>query len=145
MVFILTKANGGINGIMPAIVDIPEEIKNLRSLYDAVDSDNPTKEDRLAFQDALEEYPDMWRAVGNMAKNAATNTIYSVNGPESLKLSLTHGWHAIHHQQEYPHRPQRLILTKTQSIRLLKRVTITVQGTRRMGHGGKSKMLGAGY
>ena len=80
---------------MPAVVDIPEEIKKLRNLHDAMDCDHPTKEDKWAFQEALEEYPNMWRAVGNMAHNAATNTIYSVNGPESLKLSLVHGWHAI--------------------------------------------------
>jgi len=80
---------------MPAIIETPPELKHVRSILAAVDSDDPTPEDIEAFRTALEDYPALWRVTGNLARNAATNLVYTTDAPESMKLSLRHGFAAL--------------------------------------------------
>jgi hypothetical protein len=77
---------------MAAIVSLPKSVKHLNELYDAVDGDNPTKEDRQALQKAFIDHPGLWLVVGDQAHNAATHLIDIANGPESWKMSLRRGW-----------------------------------------------------
>jgi hypothetical protein len=80
---------------MAAFVSLPKTVDHLRELYDAVDGDNPTKADKRALRKAFEEYPGLWLVVGDLAHNAATHIIDTVNGPESWKLSLRQGWEEL--------------------------------------------------
>jgi hypothetical protein len=77
---------------MAALVSLPEDLKHLSKLYDAVDGDNPTKKDRQALKKALIDHPGLWRAVGDLARNAATNLADQASAPGSWKLSLIRGW-----------------------------------------------------
>ena len=77
---------------MAALVSLPKDVKHLSKLYDAVDGDNPTREDRQALKKALVDHPDLWRVVGDLAHNAATNLADTVGAPDSWKLSLFRGW-----------------------------------------------------
>ena len=72
MAIIATRGNGDGKGVtMAAFVSLPKSVKHLSHLYDAVDGDNPTKEDKQALQKAFIDHPGLWLVVGDQAHNAA--------------------------------------------------------------------------
>lgn len=73
----------------PVIADDRDEIYRLMK---AVDKKRPDKKDVAALILALRQNPELWRSLGDMANNAATHLIDTMQAPQSLKLSLQQGW-----------------------------------------------------
>lgn len=65
------------------------------NLFEAVDKKKPTPADIRQLRKMLRERPDLWRALGDMAHNAASHLIDTLEAPESLKLSLQQGWQSL--------------------------------------------------
>ena len=84
--------------MMAALVEIPPELKDLRKVFRKLDKDEPSPGDIKAFKQALEDRPEMWRVVGDMAQNAATHMVESLVTPLSMKLSLHQAAKSLQHE-----------------------------------------------
>jgi hypothetical protein len=80
---------------MAVMVRFPDKLKEINAVFDAVDCDDPTPEDKKAFRLMLEKYPEAWRVAGDWAKNAASHMIDTLKAPVSLKISMERGWDAL--------------------------------------------------
>jgi hypothetical protein len=68
-----------------------DQIARFRKLYKQVDKKKPTDADIRAFRNELEQVPDLWRAFGDMCRQAELHLIDSIGVPKSPKEAMSVG------------------------------------------------------
>jgi hypothetical protein len=62
----------------------PELIGELHALMDRNDIENPTREDRRAFREFIQENPQLWIYAGNVVEQAAYSLVDSIGGKGTM-------------------------------------------------------------
>jgi hypothetical protein len=71
------------------------KIAQRRELYQLVDKKNPSEGDILAFRKELEKIPDLWRAFGDMCRQAELHLIDATGVPKSSKEAMSVGMDVV--------------------------------------------------
>ena len=72
-----------------------EKAKEFLSLLAKTDHGNPMDKDVIELRNLLQENPVLWSHAGNLAKNAASNLINSVDATPALQESLKTGYRQL--------------------------------------------------
>ena len=97
---------------MSTSTDIQLSTRELNTLIDKANKKNAKPTDVAALRQALKDHPKLWRAAGDLARQAQAHTLQSVESTPAMKESVEHGLREMRRELGYADAPllERLLI-----------------------------------